>query len=200
MEGGEVTATASTSTAAASTTASKTTIMSEENNSNCCNEEVDQQVFPPPSLWYKSTIVSARDDMWAYSGGGIIVVVRPPMMLVNGSLKEGNKKVVGVDEVTATLKDVKLGGSSEETEGRRQQRPSSYHDSFDGDCKRRWPRFSLMGEQRNRYNCLSFCQSRMDCLVVPGASLASGCEGGVVQIWNVEEKKVIYYHDAHGVR
>jgi hypothetical protein len=138
-------------------------------------DELRRTVFPPPTMWYRSTIASARDDMWAYSAGGMIVIVQPQPTRTDP-----------IGKVDVKVEGVTLGGNdgdgsvagcrgSDDAEGVKSE-------EVVGDAKQkergesRWPTFSIIGEQRNRYTSLSFCQSPKDFLPIPGATLVSGCK------------------------
>jgi hypothetical protein len=143
-------------------------------------DELRRTVFPPPSMWYRSTIASARDDMWAYSAGGMIVIVQPqptrtdPTGKVDVNVEGVTLGNDGDGSVAGAAGEAGFGGSndaegvkSEEVVGDSKQKKTG---------ESRWPAFSIIGDQRNRYTSLSFCQSPKDFLPIPGATLASGCK------------------------
>lgn len=127
-------------------------------------------VFPPPATWYKSSVAASRDDMWAYCSSGVIVLVFPPSPYPKA-------KVTFADEGLSTNVD----GDEEK------QTPS------------RWPKFALMGAQLEKYNTISFCQTSWDYLPIKGAPLVSGCERGIVRVWNLGLRSTVIYHDSHAV-
>lgn len=134
----------------------------------------EKVVFPPPMSWYRSSTAASRDDMWAYCAAGVIVVVHPPPTLPK--IVAGGAGVPSNVDTFGAIPDLK-----------------SSHDSS------RWPKFSLIGAQLEKYNALSFCQTSWDYLPVGGAPLVTGCERGIVRVWNLEKKSTVIFHDNHDV-
>lgn len=171
------------------------TVMTEQNAScSASNNEAsppviaEKVVFPPPCSWYKSSIAASRDDMWAYCAAGVIVLVYPPI-----SYPSKPEELVIPPEAKKNPEEQQAAGDIGQIHG------ASPKVASDTSSNKRWPRFELVGPQLEKYNAISFCQSSWDYLPVANAPLVSGCERGVVRIWNLDNKSTMIFHDSHTV-
>jgi WD40 repeat protein len=118
--------------------------------------------------------------MWAYCAGGSIVLVHPPTTTNSETIQETAGPAAsknGADGNLAAIPDLKA-QTSKRISGR-------------------WPTFSLIATQIEKYNAISFCQNSWDYLPIPGSPLVSGCERGIVRVWNLENNSTMIYHDNH---